>query len=147
LEDRTIIDYWFKEPDKLISNQVDVMVKESQLEGLKRVNFCVGGDHGGGKFRMSLKVLLLFEGKEKISHLYQIASVSHSANDSKILTKTAFTPIGASLKNIIEGSHFFVQRDKVEDKLVGHFNVMVSYNSLMVFHPFCLLLTKDFFPS
>jgi hypothetical protein len=146
LEDRTIIDYWFKEPDKLISNQVDVMVKESQLEGLKRVDFCVGGDHGGGKFRRSLKVLLQFEGKETISHLHQIASVSHSANDSRILTKTVLTPIGASLKRIIEGGRFFVQRDKAEDKLVDHFNVMVSYNSLMVFLPFLFVINLRFFP-
>jgi hypothetical protein len=67
------------------------MVKESQLEGLKRVDFCVGGDHGGGKFRMSLKVLLWFEGRETSSHLYQISSVSHSADDSKILTDTVLT--------------------------------------------------------
>jgi hypothetical protein len=75
LEDRTIIDYWYKEPDKLISNRIDVMVKESQLEGVKHVDLFVGGDHGGGKFRMSLKVLLRFEEKETISYLYQIASI------------------------------------------------------------------------
>ena len=52
LDDRTIIDFWYKEPGKLISHQMDVMVNESQLEGLKRVDLCVGGDHGGGKFRI-----------------------------------------------------------------------------------------------
>jgi len=118
LEDRTIIDYWYKEPDKLISNQTDVMVKESQLEGVKRVDLCIGGDHGGGKFRMSLKVLLRFEEKETNSYLYQIASVTHPADDS--------TPIGASLKIIVEGGHFFVQRDVTTNKLVNNFNVLVS---------------------
>jgi hypothetical protein len=126
LEDRTIIDYWYKEPDKLISNQTDVMVKESQLEGVKRVDLCIGGDHGGGKFRMSLKVLLRFEEKETNSYLYQIASVTHPADDSKIHTDTVWTPIGASLKIIVEGGHFFVQRDVTTNKLVNNFNVLVS---------------------
>ena len=126
LEDRTIIDYWYKEPDKLISNQIDVMVKESQLEGVKCVDLCVSGDHGGGKFRMSLKVFLRLKEKENISYLYQIASATHPADDSKILTDTVLTPIGASLKIIVEGGHFFVQRDVTTNKLVANFNVMVS---------------------
>ena len=123
LDDRTIIDFWYKEPGKLISHQIDVMVNESQLEGLKRVDLCVGGDHGGGKFRMSLKVLLRSEEKESISHLYQIASVTHPVDDSKILT-----PIGASLKIIVEGGCFFVQRNVTTNQLVANFNVTVSSN-------------------
>jgi hypothetical protein len=81
LADKTVVDYWFKEPDKLIQNQIDVVINASQLEGLKQVDFCIGGDHGGGKFRMFLKVLFCFDAKKTASYLYQIASVSHFADD------------------------------------------------------------------
>ena len=132
LADKTVIDFWFKEPDKLIENQINVMITESQLEGLKRVDLCVGGDHGGGKFRMSLKVLFRFEAKETISHLYQIASVSHSADDSKILKDTVLTPIGSSLRDIAEGGRFIVQRDDTTNRLVARFKITVNIFVLLM---------------
>jgi hypothetical protein len=38
----------------------------------------------------------------------KIASVSHYANDTKILKYTVLMPIGSSLASIVEGGHFIV---------------------------------------
>jgi hypothetical protein len=81
LLDKTTIHYWYKKPDELIQHQLHKIITEEHLHGLKRVDFTTGGDHGGGKFRVTLKMLLRFHDKKSISHLFQITSVSHSKDD------------------------------------------------------------------
>jgi hypothetical protein len=80
LEDKTVIPYWNKLPNEL------------------RVNFTVGGNHGGGKFRM-----------KSISRLYQIASVEHSNDETEILKATVLQPIGDGLREIVSGKRFVVR--------------------------------------
>jgi hypothetical protein len=122
-----MVDYWYKLPHELIKHQINTMVKcHSDLDGLICVDICVGGDHGGGKFRMSLKVLFRFHGKESISRLYQIASVSHPKDDSQLLNETVLKPIGESLKLIVDGGCFIVQHDNDSGNLVANFNLMVT---------------------
>jgi hypothetical protein len=50
LEDKTVIPFWYKLPDQLMKHQLKSMVTAEQLEGRQRVDFTIGGDHGGGKF-------------------------------------------------------------------------------------------------
>jgi hypothetical protein len=127
LSDKSMVEYWYKLPHELIKHQVNIMVKcLSDLDGLIRVDICVGGDHGGGKFRMSLKVLFRFHGKESISRLYQIASVSHPKDESQLLNDTVLKPIGESLKLIVDGGCFIVQHDNTSGNLVANFNITVT---------------------
>jgi hypothetical protein len=49
--------YWYKPPDELIQHLLKAIVLTDQLLGLKRVDFTISGDHGGGKFCMTLKIL------------------------------------------------------------------------------------------
>ena len=107
------------------------MIHQAELDELVRLDICVGGDHGGGKFRMSLKLLFRFEAKNTISRLYQIASVSHPKDNSQLLNETVLQPIGESLKLIVDGSRFIVQRDNDTNMLVS-FNLMVTILLLFV---------------
>ena len=50
LPDKTIIDYWYKEPHKMLQQQINHIIKTEELVGLRHVDISVGGDHGGGKF-------------------------------------------------------------------------------------------------
>ncbi len=50
LADKTIIDFWHKEPEKMLQHQIDKIISRGQLEGLTRVDITVGGGHGGGNF-------------------------------------------------------------------------------------------------
>jgi hypothetical protein len=101
LEDKTIVPYWYKLPDELVQHQLKTIVQAEQLHGLKRVDFTIGGDHGGGKFRMTLKVLFRFENSNTISKLFQIASVSHSKDETEILRSTVIDPIGEGARRIV----------------------------------------------
>jgi hypothetical protein len=57
LPDKTVIDFWYKEPDKMLQHQINNIIKKEQLSQLTHVDLSVGGDHGGRKFWMALKVL------------------------------------------------------------------------------------------
>ncbi len=61
-----------------------------------------------------------------ISKLFQIASVSHSKDDTKILFSTVLHPIGESLRRISLGGQFIVYDDS-NDSLGLTFNLNVSY--------------------
>jgi hypothetical protein len=56
LEDKTIIPFWYKQPDQLLQSQPTKMIDVSKLKDLMQVGIIVSGDHGGGKFRKTLKV-------------------------------------------------------------------------------------------
>jgi len=112
LQDKTIVDFWYKEPDKMLQNQINNIIKKEQLQGITRVDLTVGGDHGGGKFRMTLKILFRFQDSSAtISRLFQVANVSHSKDETRILKTTVLDPIGDSLRNICEGGQFIVHSD------------------------------------
>ncbi len=111
LDDKTIITYRYKLPDELVQHQLKMIVQAEQLRGLKRVDFSIVGDHGGGKFCMTLKVLFRFENSNTISKLFQIVSVSYSKDETEILQSTVIDLIGEGVKCIIQGGHFSVRKD------------------------------------
>jgi hypothetical protein len=85
LEDKTIIPFWFKRPDLYLQSQFKDMIDHSLLKDIIRVDLIIGGDHGGGKFRMTMKVNFRLPGKKTVSYLTQIASVSYSKDKTEIL--------------------------------------------------------------
>ncbi len=131
LPDKTVINYWYKEPHKMLQQQISQIIKTEELIGLRHVDISVGGDHGGGKFQMTLKVLFHFHDKPTISRLFQIASVSHSKDDTDILVATVLKPVGESLRIITDGGHFVLVESSHSLSLIFS---NVSTNLLM---PFC----------
>jgi hypothetical protein len=109
------------------------MINYSELDGLNRLDICVGGDHGGREFRMSLKLLFRFNENKTISCFYQIASVLHPQDDSQLLNDTVLGPIGESLRIIIDKSRFIVQLDNSSSTLAVNFNLMASISVFFFF--------------
>jgi len=72
----------------MIPHQGNNIISKEQMEGLTHVDISVGGDHGGGKFLMTLKILFRFHESPTVSWLFQIASVCHSKDDTEILATT-----------------------------------------------------------
>jgi hypothetical protein len=114
-----------------LQQQISLIIKTEELIGLRHVDISVGGDHGGGKFQMTLKVLFCFYDKPTISRLFQIASVSHSKDDTDILVATVLKPVWESLRIITDGGHFVLVESSHSLSLTFS---NVSTNLLM---PFC----------
>jgi hypothetical protein len=133
LPDKTLVEFWYKLPHLLIQHQINTMINYLGLDGITRLDICVGGDHGGGKFRMSLKLLFRFNGRESISRLYQIASVSHPQDNSQLLKDTVLEPIGESLKLIVDGGRFIVKKDNTSNTLECYFDSTVNIISVYCF--------------
>jgi hypothetical protein len=93
LEDKTIVSYWWKHPDELLQHQINYAFKPEDLQGLTSVDIVTGGDHGGGRFRMLLKLMLRFEEKPTMKRLFEIANVQHSKDDIEVLNQTVLQKI------------------------------------------------------
>jgi hypothetical protein len=141
------VDFWLKEPGKFIHHQVNEIINDKELKGLKWVDLCAGGDHGGGKFWISLKGLFWFDSKKTISEIHQVGSVSHSATDTKLLNNTVLKSIGSSLAFIVEGGRFIVQKDLTINLLVANLKLMainlcILY-LIMIFFSFIVLYFQN----
>ena len=108
LPDKTIIPFWYKRPDEYLQNSFKQMINDSLLKDVTRVDVVIGGDHGGGKFRMTMKVNFRLPGKQTVSYLTQIASVSYSKDKTEILRETVLDTIGECLRQISAGGRFIV---------------------------------------
>jgi hypothetical protein len=110
LPDKTVVTYWWKQPDLLLKHQLNDMVNLADLELLSHVDICTGGDHGAGRFRMLLKVLFRFTNrKSTIARRFEIANVSHSNDDIEIINSTVLERIIEGLRNIRNGGRFIVR--------------------------------------
>jgi hypothetical protein len=121
LEDKALVRYWCKNPDELVQHQIKEMINAQDLTEVQSVHFTVGGDHGGRKFRMTLKVLFCFSSKATISRLFQIASVECSKNSTPVLKSIVLDPIGESPKVMVEGDRFIVMKGE-EDRFTVQFS-------------------------
>jgi hypothetical protein len=108
LEDKAVILFWYKRPDLLLQHQLKSMIDAEKLKLLQQLDIVTGGDHGGGKFRMTMKVNFRLSDKATVSYLTQIASISYSKDDTEILKLTVLKPTGEGLQLIAEGCHFNV---------------------------------------
>ncbi len=102
------IPFWFKRPDLYLQSQFNDMIDHSLLKDLIRVDVIIGGDHGGSKFRMMMKVNFRLPGKKTVSYLTQIARVSYSKDNTEILRDTVLDLIGEGLRLIDAGGSFVV---------------------------------------
>jgi len=105
---KTVILFWYKRPDLLLQHQLKSMIDAEKLKLLQQLDIVTGGDHGGGKFWMTMKVNFRLSDKATVSYLTQIASISYSKDDTEILKLTVLKPTGEGLQLIAEGGHFNV---------------------------------------
>jgi hypothetical protein len=67
LPDKTVVTFWWKHPDLLLMNQINVMVNREDLQGIQHIDLCTGGDHGAGRFRMLVKFFFVLQTSHLLS--------------------------------------------------------------------------------
>ncbi len=123
-----MIHYWCKNPDELVRHQIkQKMITAQDLTEVQSVHFTVGGDHRGGKFRMTRKALFCISSKATIPRIFQIASFEYSKDSTPVLKSTVLDPIGESLKVTVKGGRFIVTKGE-EYMLMVQFNFSPECN-------------------
>jgi hypothetical protein len=124
LPDKMIIPFTYKGPHLLLQNQASKMLQNEDFCRLISVELAVGGNSGGGYFRMMLKVLFHLNDITNASHIFQSTSMSFLKDVIKILKRTVLDRIGSSLKLIVDGGNFTVH------KLQGSSHLELSFESI-----------------
>jgi hypothetical protein len=142
LPDKTVITFWWKSPDLLLMNQINVMEKPEDLDGIKEVDLCIGGDHGAGRFRMLLKIFLWFTSKPAIVKRYEVANLLHSKDDIDVLHKMVLQKIIEGLRKNYDGGRFIVTMN--EDRQLNlSFSHSLSKNLTICDVPNWLFISGD----
>jgi hypothetical protein len=84
---------------------------KEDLDDFKMVNCTVRGDHGGGKMRVILKIILRYHSSiESRSKMFQIATIDCPMDKSKILENSIIKPIGEVLKKMKQGGRLLLSK-------------------------------------
>ena len=87
-----------------------------KVQDIECIDCTLGGDHGKSGFRMILKLILrCSNNKPPFYKLFLIACVDYSKDDIDVLCQTVSDPIGASLKQMMEGGGRFVLHKSNDD--------------------------------
>ena len=100
LADRSWCFFWYKEPDRLLKQQLkQILFLPQDLHGMCHMDLVAGGDHGQRMFQMTLQMLLHYEHeKEMHSFLFQIWEIDCPNDMTELLKNTILEPLGLSLK-------------------------------------------------
>ena len=89
LADKTKIEYWYKAPADMLVRYAQNILSMENVQDLECVDYTVGGDHGKGRFRMILKVILRYsDNKPPFYKLFLIACVDYSEDGIDVLCHT-----------------------------------------------------------
>jgi hypothetical protein len=87
-----------------------------EVQDIECIDCTLGGDHGKSGFRMILKLILrCSNNKPPFYKLFQIASDECSKDDIAVLCQNVLDPIGASLKQMMDGGGLFVLHKSNDD--------------------------------
>jgi hypothetical protein len=109
--DNQKLEYSYKPVDRVIQHEItqNNIVTEEFLETVASVDFVVGGDHGKGKFRMVLMILLRTRDPEKFKKFRFTVGELQCKKDTADLLRRSFLPIqNKAIKNIVNGGWFLV---------------------------------------
>jgi hypothetical protein len=115
-ENKKHIFYWWKPPDDLLNHEINNLLNEDNVSKLVSVDFSTGGDHGKGRFRQIITLVLRFEDKsDTITRRYVIGEIDSGKDSTKILKETFLIDLNDRLKRLASGV-FNVTRDGDDGK-------------------------------
>jgi hypothetical protein len=101
------ITFWYKPVDAVLQHEISNLLDEDSFKLLKHADIVVGGDHGKGKFRMVLMLLLRFTDPAKNKrHRFVVGEIDCKKDTSEVLKQTFMREQNAALKRITQFKRF-----------------------------------------
>jgi len=73
LPDKTRIEYWYKMPHALLQHSACFILSREVLTDVSGVDITIGGDHGKGRFRVMLKLIVRYSSdKSPFYEMFQV---------------------------------------------------------------------------
>ena len=107
------------------------MLDTSFAELLEKVDLVVGGDHGKGKFRMVLMVLLRTTTKETRKRRYVVGEINCRKDTAHVLKETFLKKQNDALKTLVNGKRFAVYT-KADGSLGLNFSSLIPAGAALV---------------
>ena len=115
---RKQIHYWTKSiPDILVTclkRKLDLLAIDSSesIDSFESVDLVIGGDHGQGKFRSVMKVILRNRYGKNVNHFcIKVNHIDCEKDTYEVLKKSIAAPLNADIKSINESKHIQVLTD------------------------------------
>jgi hypothetical protein len=112
------IHFWTKPIAKLLEVSVATYAQERAatnpaLDNLKSIDVVLGGDHGQGKFRSVIKIILRDDtGKSVDTLVMKVGHIDCTKDTYDVLKSSVAGPLNESIKELIDSEALQVIRDK-----------------------------------
>ena len=113
------IHYWTKPIAELLEVSVSTYIQENKmateegaLRSLKSMDVVLGGDHGQGKFRSVIKIILRDDdGKQVTSMVMKVGHIDCTKDTYEVLKSSVAGPLNESLQDVINSGALLLIRD------------------------------------
>ena len=88
-EAKESIEYWYKIVDELLDHDIKDVLDETTAQNMASVDMSFGGDHGKGRFRLVIKLIIRLDGNPPIKKRFVLGEID-CKNDSVDILKNTF---------------------------------------------------------
>ena len=101
------IRYWYKEMDHVLKKKLELEMTHTPdlLDKCNRIDIVVGGDKGGGSFKVPMKIIMRDGKKILLEVIYEVAEIECTNDTADTLKRTIGTQLDQSLKKIVQLSN------------------------------------------
>jgi hypothetical protein len=107
--DKEKIRYWWKHPGEVIVSEIGDMLKPEGLQDVKSFDIAIGGDHGKGRFRLALILIIRFHSvTEFLRRVFVHGEIDSAKDKASILHDTFLEKFDAEITKIVQHKKFWL---------------------------------------
>ena len=106
-----IIEYWYKPVDELLKHNINDVIDEKTALKMTGVDMIVEGDHGKGRFRLVLMLIIRLSNIPPVKTRFVLGEIDCRKDSVDILKKTFMMQQNENLRIIAKGKHFTITKD------------------------------------
>jgi hypothetical protein len=101
---KTKVWFWWKKPTEVLTKEICSLVKLEEVDDVSSIDMSVGGDHGGGRFRVALILVIRFKDPNKPfrRRVFIHGEIDSNKDKAELLRHTFLPKINTEMKKIME---------------------------------------------